>query len=193
MLFLSNSYATLESGVQVAKVIQANQKIVTAGNELGMSAREMFKLKQSGKLKNDLHSVYENMFKTPAMRESFEKFVKAEEILKPYVNKIMPEGQIKELIHQAGVETFPRPVGVPDNFVARLTDKGAGIEYIHPTNVHITVRVMPGKPHSSFEYQHNPYVIQKIEGKIIDELGRIVDKKASEAHIPLSKFVFKGL
>ena len=45
------------------------------------------------------------------------------------------------------------------------------MEYVHPTNNHLRVRVMPGKPHSPFPHQQKPYVVQMKEGKALDKLA----------------------
>ncbi len=100
--------------------------------------------------------------------------------------------EAKELIHQAGIRTFPRPNGIPENFKVKLSGGGAGIKYIHQENPHISVRVMPGKPHSPNPYQQKPYVIQMKDGKAIDKLGKSVDKKSPEAHIPLEEFIYRN-
>ncbi len=104
----------------------------------------------------------------------------------------MSELKIRALIQEAGIPTFPRPKGIPDNFVVQITDKGAGIKYIHPTNTHISVRLMPGKPHSPHPYQQNPYVIQRNSGKAYDQLGNLVLKNAPEARIPIKDFQFRN-
>jgi hypothetical protein len=104
----------------------------------------------------------------------------------------MSEMQVRELIHHTGIRTFQRPAGIPENFIVRVTDRGAGMEYMHPTNTHISIRVMPGKPHSPFPYQQKPYIIHKKDGKAFDELGNMVGQKAPEAHISLEKFIYRN-
>ncbi|MGB7127743.1 MAG: hypothetical protein WBD50_01465, partial [Candidatus Rhabdochlamydia sp.] len=115
-----------------------------------------------------------------------------EAFLEPYSKGFLPEMQCRELIHQTRVRTFPRPEGIPDNFRVRVTDKGAGMEYMHPTNTHISVRVMPGKPHSPNPSQQRPYVIQKKNGKVFNKEGCMVDPNAPEAHIPLDEFIYRS-
>ena len=72
-----------------------------------------------------------------------------------------------------------------------ITDKGAGMEYAHPTNPHIRIRVMPGKLHSPNPSQQKPYVTQMKDGQALDKLGNNVNKKAPEAHIPFDEFIYK--
>ena len=62
---------------------------------------------------------------------------------------------------------------------------------MHPTNPHIRVRVMPGKPHSPLPSQQNPYVIQTKDGKAFDKLGNMVVEKSPEAHIPFNEFIYR--
>lgn len=51
---------------------------------------------------------------------------------------------------------------------------------------------MPGKPHSPFPYQRNPYVTQMINGETIDKFGNIVSSKSPEAHIPLEEYIYRS-
>jgi len=104
----------------------------------------------------------------------------------------MSESQARELIHQTGVKTFPRPPGIPENFRIQISDRGAGIKYLHPKHTHTSIRVMPGKPHSPFPYQQNPYVIHMKDGKCIDKFGNnLLNGDAPEAHIPYNEFVYR--
>lgn len=189
-LLLLESMTAIESATELNEIVQANQKIMAAGNELNLSIREMYQLKEAGKLDGTLHTVCENMFPTVLAKESFELFQKAEASLRPYRNKIMPEMQVRELIQSTGVKTYPRPSGIPGHFQVCISKKGAGIKYVDPVNPQNSIRVMPGKPHSHMPYQQNPYVIRNIEGNVIDKFGKIVDSKAPEAHIPLNEFIY---
>lgn len=126
------------------------------------------------------------------MQESATLYKKAQSALKQYAKQSMPESKVRELIHETGIPTFPKPKGIPENYIVMVSDRGAGMEYVHPTNTHIRIRVMPGKPHSPWPYQQKPYVIQTKNGKILDKSGSIVIRDAPEAHIPLEEFVFLG-
>jgi tetratricopeptide (TPR) repeat protein len=134
---------------------------------------------------------YERILQDQVLLESYKKFQKAQEFLKPFQGRYLPEPQIKELIHQSGIPTFSRPRGIPENFRVTLSDKGAGIKYVHPDNEGIHVRVMPGKPHSSNPCQQKPYVSQVKNGQSLDKYGNIVNKKSPEAHIPIDEFVYR--
>lgn len=187
---LLESFAGLESGAKIGEAIQATQKTITLGEELGYSAREMAQLKQAGKLEGTISHTFESISKNPAMRESFKLFNRAETFLEPYCKGFLPETQARELIHQTGIRTFSRPAGLPENFVVRVTHRGAGMEYVHPTNSHIRVRIMPGKPHSPNPSQQKPYVIYRKHGKILDKFGNAVEASSPEAHIPLDEFIY---
>jgi hypothetical protein len=165
------------------------RKTVNLGEELGFTAQEMGQLQKAGKLESTIGNACERL--TPPMRESFELYERAQKMLKSY-KEFMPESQVRELIHQTGIKTFPRPQGIPENFKVRLSDRGAGMEYVHPANNHLRVRVMPGKPHSPFPHQQNPYVVQMKEGKALDKFGNPVAKSAPEAHIPLDEFIYRN-
>ncbi|MDE3046686.1 MAG: hypothetical protein KGJ02_08635 [Verrucomicrobiota bacterium] len=65
------------------------------------------------------------------------------------------------------------------------------MEYVHPTNTHLSVRVMPGKPHSPHPHQQKPYVIQMKSGQAVDKHGNLVPKESPEAHIPLDEFIYR--
>lgn len=64
------------------------------------------------------------------------------------------------------------------------------MEYVHPTNTHTRIRVMPGKPYSPNLKQQKPYVIYRKHGKILDNFGNIVDGASEEAHISLEEFIY---
>ncbi len=127
----------------------------------------------------------------PVLLESYKAASRAEAFLEPHAKRFMLELEAKELIHQAGIPTYPRPAGIPENFLVRITEKGGGIEYVHPTNEYISVRVMPGKPHSPLPHQQVPYVVQMKDGSAIDQLGNKINKKTPEAHIPLDKYAYR--
>lgn len=188
---LLESVAGLESGAKIGEVIQTTQKTITLGEELGYSVREMAQLKQAGKLETTVSNTLENISKNPVTRESFELFYKAQEFLKPY-EEFMPEVQCKELIHKTGVSTFSKPTGIPENFRVRISDKGAGLIYMHPEHTHTSIRIMPGKSYSPLPYQQKPYVIHMKDGKALDKFGnKLSSKEVPEAHIPYDEFVYR--
>lgn len=183
--------AGIGDGVKVADVIKTGQNTVLLAEELGLTAREMGQLKQVGELQTATARQLQNL--TPSMQESFALHNTAKETLKPYAKKIMPETKVRELIHDTGIPTFPRPTGIPENYLVAISDKGAGMKYINPQNEHIYVRVMPGKLHSPFPYQQKPYVVQMKSGKAIDKQGNLVLSDAAEAHISLDEFIYRQL
>ncbi len=188
---LLESAAGLGNGAKIGEVVQANQRAFTLGEELGYTTQEIGKLKQTGKLQETLTHTYEEISRNPAWRESYELFHRAQELLKPYTKKPLPELQVRELIHQFGIRTFPRPEGIPDNFLVMVSNTGAGMVYVHPTNAHIRVRVMPGKPHSPNPSQQKPYVVQQKSGQAFDKHGNLIQLEKPEAHIPLEEFVYR--
>lgn len=181
--------AGIGSSAKIAEVIEAGNKTVVLAEELGFAAKEMGQLKQAGTLEAAVAKKCEHL--TPSMQESFALHKKAQETLKPYIKQFLPESTVRELIHRAGIETFPRPKGIPDNYLVRITEKGAGMEYVHPTNPHFSIRVMPGKPHSPNLCQQKPYVIQKADRGAFDKTGKPVLSDATEAHIPFDEFIFR--
>lgn len=99
--------------------------------------------------------------------ELIEKFKTTEEFFKTLKGKKFTETQVRKIIHQAGFTTFPRPKGIPRDFIVTFSDKGCGMKYISPKNSGTYVRIMPGKPHSPMVYQQKPYAIQLKDGHAI--------------------------
>jgi len=155
-----------------------------------LTAGEAGQLKQAGVLETTLTKRYDHL--SLLMQESVALYKKAQDALKPYAKKPMPEFKVRELIHETGIPTFERPKGIPENFLVMVADKGAGMEYVHPTNSHIRVRVMPGKPHSPNPSQQQPYVIQQKSGKAFDKYGKLIDLEKTEVHIPLEEFIYRN-
>jgi hypothetical protein len=65
------------------------------------------------------------------------------------------------------------------------------MKYVHPTDEGTYVRIMPGKPHSDFPHQREPYVSHMVHGKALDNNGNYVGRNAPEAHIPLNVFIYR--
>lgn len=178
-------------GVNAGEVITSTRKTLRAGEELGLTAKEMAALKQSGELERVIGKGRDFFAKNPEMQASYDLFKKAQDTLAPYVKQSMPETEIRALIHQSGILTFPRPVGIPENYLVKITKKGAGMEYIHPTKEKTSIRVMPGKVHSTNHCQQKPYVIQIKNGKTLDKFGNVVSPDSPEAHIPFHEFIYQ--
>lgn len=174
---------------KIAEVVETGQKTTFLAEELGFTVQEMGQLKQAGKLETTINKKYDHL--NLSMQESIALHKKAQDTLKPYVKKPLPEFKVRELIHEANLPTFPRPKGIPDNFLVMVSDRGAGMEYVHPTNTHMRIRVMPGKPHSPNPSQQKPYVIQQKDGQAFDKHGNLVQPEKPEAHIPLEEFVYR--
>ena len=171
-------------------MVETGQKMSFLADELGFTTREMGQLKQAGNLETAIATKYEHL--SLSMQESFALYKRAQAALEPYVKKPMPEFKVRELIHETGIPTFPRPMGIPEDFLVMISDKGAGMEYVHPTNSQLRVRVMPGKPHSPNPSQQNPYVIQQTDRGALDITGKYVVRKAPEAHIPIEEFIYRN-
>lgn len=183
---LLEAAAGINETTKIAEVVTSAETNLFLGEELGFTTREIGSLKESAQLESTIKSVVNQL--SPSLQESLKKYNQAQKNLSVYIKQPLPENIIKKYICDAGIPTFPRPQGIPSNYITRITEKGAGIEYVHPNNPHISIRVMPGKPHSPNSYQQNPYVIQMKNGKAIDKCGNQVNKKLPEAHIPLEEF-----
>ena len=176
---------------KIAEIVEAGQKTGQLANNLGYSGSELGVLKKSGKLEETFSHSLEEINKNPVLKASLDLFSKAEEFLKPYTKISMPESEVRALIESSGIKTFPRPLGIPENYKVFVSGNGAGMVYVHPTNPHFKIRVMPGKPHSPFPGQQKPYVIQKTDKGVFDKAGNLISGKEKEAHIPLEEFIYR--
>lgn len=187
---LLETAAGIGNSAKIGELIKTGQTTTHLAEELGFLPKEMGQLKQTGVLESAVAKRYDHL--SLSMQESLALHKKAQEVLKPYAKKNMPEIRVRELIHETGFPTFSKPKGVPENYLVRITEKGAGMEYVHPTNTHLSVRVMPGKPHSPYLHQQKPYVIQMKDGKAFDKHGHLVLHESPEAHIPVNEFIYRG-
>ena len=127
----------LSSELNVANIrelITAGRETPILAKELGFAKQDIVHLTQTGTLDKTVASAFEKIVRDKAMLESLEKFRKAELFLKPYRGQYLSEIQARELIHQTGIKTFPRPKGIPDNFTIKISNKNIGIKYVHPEN-----------------------------------------------------------
>lgn len=180
--------AGLGNSAKVAEILEAGQQTALLADELGFTPAQMGQLKQAGQLEKTVINHYDHL--STSVQESIQQHKYARDVLKVHAKIPLPEEQVRAYIHGTGMPTFPRPKSIPENFLVMITDKGAGMEYVHPTNTHIRIRVMPGKLHSPFPYQQKPYVIHKVEGKGLDKFGNRIALDAPEAHIPIEEFIY---
>jgi tetratricopeptide (TPR) repeat protein len=189
-LLLVETAAGVGNTAKIAEVIEAGTQTACFAEELGFTAKEMGQLKQAGKLEATVARNYEHL--SLPMKESVALYKEAQGFLKQYAKKPMPEFRVRELIHETGIPTFPRPKGIPEKYLVMISDKGAGMKYVDPKDAGTYVRIMPGKPHSPFPYQQKPYVNQRVNGSSIDKYGNPVLNDSLEAHIPIEEFIYKG-
>ncbi len=188
-MLLLETVAELNNAVSLSEIVSAGKTTLFLGEELGFTVEEMGSLKREGKLESLIVEKYNHLSRP--MQESIVTYKKAQEVLQQYAKKPMPESEVRELIHKNGVPTFPRPKGIPENYVVMISDKGVGMEYVHPVNMYIRVSVMPGKPHSPNPDQQKPYVIQQENGKAFDKEGNLLEMSSPKVHIPLEDFFYK--
>ena len=180
-----------QSGIDIGKVITSAEQTLLAGEDLGLTTKQMAEFKQAGTLEQVVGKGRDYFAGQPELQASYDLFKSAQGGLKPYIKTPMPEPEIRSLIQQYGISTFDRPAGIPANYLVKITDRGAGMEYVNPTNSHLSIRVMPGKPHSPHIHQQKPYIIQMNSGKAIDKYGNLISKESPEAHLPLEEFIFR--
>lgn len=183
--------AASEKGLELAHATNVGSKAALI-QEASMVGKASNVLERSVIAEGRAATVVEGAFSSDAAATaSIEKFKKAQSILEPHKGKYFSELEARGLNLQAGIETPPRPTGIPENFRIKLSDTPGGLIYQHSENNHISIRLMPGKPHSPFPYQQKPYVIYKRHGKTLDKLGNVVDPTSTEAHILLEEFVYR--
>ncbi len=180
------------AGIDIAEAMSSAERILSAGEDLGLSTKQMAEFKQAGTLEQTVGKGRDYFAGNPELQAWFDKFEKVQEGLKPYKQTSISEAQIRDLINQYGISTFERPAGIPDNFLVTVSDKGAGMKYIDPANSTTSIRVMPGKPHSSLPHQQKPYVNHRVNGKSLDKHGNIVPNDSPEAHIPYEEFIYRN-
>jgi tetratricopeptide (TPR) repeat protein len=172
-----------------SKIIETNIQTIALAEELGFPTSTTSQLKKSGVLNQVVTETFEGL--TPELQKYYELYEHAQNYLKPHSKNYISEVMARELIHQTGIKTFPRPAGIPENYRIKISNKGAGIKYVHPKKEETYVRVMPGKPHSQWPYQQKPYVVQMKDGKAFDRHGNLIDQRAPEAHIPIEEFIYR--
>ncbi len=174
-----------------SKVINISKIREVVTEDLRVTNHKIVHLKKTEVSEKIVTMTFKDVLCRGISHESFETIKKAETFLNPYLGKYLSEMQARELIHQAGMRTFPRPKGIPENFRIKLSDRGCGMKYVDPENLHISIRVMPGKPHSPFPCQREPYVIHTEHGKMFDKFGNRVNSDSPEAHIPIKYFIYR--
>lgn len=185
---------TISKGLSISKfreIIAAGKETAVLAEELGFTAKQIAELEKTGRLEKSVTNALDKIYSNKVKLESVQRHQYAREYLEPFSGKYLPEMQVRKLIHEAGIQTFPKPKGIPDNYRVKLSNNGAGMKYVHPENEHTYIRVMPGKPHSLNPNQQNPYVNHRINGQSIDKFGRRVANDSPEAHIPIEEFVYR--
>ncbi|MBS0224337.1 MAG: hypothetical protein JSR91_26755, partial [Proteobacteria bacterium] len=90
---------------------------------------------------------------------------------------------------------LPKPKGIPDDWIAKPSDKKGGMQYVNPKNNQDRVRVMPAEPDSPHETQQRPYVVDQTRGSFVDKNGKPIrgeqPGKSPEAHIPYEEYIFR--
>lgn len=121
-------------------------------------------------------------------------------IAKEFKNHPLSELQIRQILHQCGIKTFPKPKGIPENWTVKLSKENGGMKYRLETLgkdgqtwIKSEVRVMPGNANSSWSAQQSAYVKHNVNGKYLDKKGNIVKRESPEAHIPLNEYDFEKI
>lgn len=120
-----------------------------------------------------------------------------DELYKAFRNQHLSESQVRKILHHAGFKTFPRPTGIPQDWIVKISKNGEGMRYRleiltkkGEKAVKAEVRVMPGNPNARWSSQRTPYVKHCVDGIFLDNNGAIVLENQAEAHIPLLEYNF---
>jgi tetratricopeptide (TPR) repeat protein len=174
---------------KVSEIISMGKKSATLGEELGFTAQEIGELQKTKTLEQVVNKAHYDL--PPHLQESNILYQKAQGVLGKHKG-FMPESEVRNLIHQTGIKTLPRPKGIPEDYRIKLSKTGGGMKYVHPNNEQNYIRVMPGKPHSPYPYQQKPYVNVMKDGKTIDNFGNVVLNTSEEAHIPYDQYIYRS-
>ena len=134
--------------------------------------------------------------KDPKTRERFEQRQAALEKAIKRVDDAVKRGE--EKVREGLPKTkeskplFPRPKGVPKDWIQKPTRHNNGTMYEKPGSGGKTkVRIMKGNPDAVSKGQRRDYVRWENDNKSMDKYGNIVNAKSRESHIPLEEFEFK--
>ena len=126
--------------------------------------------------------------KDPKTREGFQQ---RQASLQKAIEKV--EQRIKEVEKvNEPKPLFPRPKGVPKDWIQKPTKYDNGMMYEKPGSGGKTkVRIMKGNPDAVSKGQRRDYVRWEVDDKSLDKYGNFVKGASKESHIPLEEFEFK--
>jgi len=107
-----------------------------------------------------------------------------------------PDGFAEKMLDKAKDEETRKALEaaleqVPEDWTARESDSGGGVEFTDSENPHNKIRVMPGNPDSRWESQREPYVKDQRHGQPRNVHGDPVENKSRESHIPARDFRYR--
>ena len=134
--------------------------------------------------------------KDPKTRESFEQRQAALEKAIKRVDDAVKRGEekVREGLPKPkeSKPLFPRPKGVPKDWIQKPTKYNNGTMYEKPGSGGKTkVRIMKGNPDAISKGQRRDYVRWEINDNSLDKYGNIVKAASKESHISLEEFEFK--
>ncbi|MFZ4673934.1 MAG: tetratricopeptide repeat protein [Chlamydiia bacterium] len=129
--------------------------------------------------------------------KSVEKYLKTKDYLRDFPNanpeRLTPQ-ICNEILVSKGIQTFPKPEWIPNEWRVKFSKNGAGLIYQHPLNENTSLRIMPGKLNSPNPAQQKPYFVCQKDGKFYDALGHTQNEinisytsKSPETHIPMEE------
>nr|VFK81178.1 MAG: hypothetical protein BECKSD772D_GA0070982_12452 [Candidatus Kentron sp. SD] len=130
-------------------------------------------------------------------------------VRKEFTAQNLNELQIRRVLNYSGFNTYPRPLGLPNNVVVEFSKENGGMIYRlagSKNKENLVVRVCPGLAKESIPSaymsggikngslrQQTPYVVQRNGKEYLRIDGTWTDKAKDPAtHIPLEIYEFKG-
>jgi hypothetical protein len=127
-----------------------------------------------------------------ALARSFMRSVAAKEISEGRKEALQKAIQKVEQQTRDPKPIFPRPKGIPKDWIYKKTGKNDGDIYIKPGSGGETkIRFMKAKPDSPREGQRVNYVRLERNGRAMDKEGNFVKPNSKKAHPPMEGFEFE--
>jgi hypothetical protein len=137
------------------------------------------------------HQAAARLIRTIKEPKTKERFQQRQASLQKAIEKV--EQRIKEVEKvNEPKPLFPRPKGVPKDWIQKPTKYDNGTMYEKPGSGGKTkVRIMKGNPDAVSKGQRRDYVRWEVDDKSLGKYGNFVKGASKESHIPLEEFEFK--
>ncbi|MDN3507284.1 MAG: hypothetical protein P0S94_00005, partial [Simkaniaceae bacterium] len=111
----------------IKKIFNTGKQTKNIASYLGLTKKEITTLAKSGKLRPHISETIDHIYRDSKHLESLNRFNRAKPIYKQYSKKPFPEPFIRDTIERLGIRTYPRPKGIPNNYITKFSKKVGGI------------------------------------------------------------------